>query len=231
MEAAFSTDQFVAELARHHRVLLLGGMAIIAHGLSRPTKDSDIWLEPLASADDWASKLAALVATTPGAFFWSLAQRCVIEAGQVSEEADTFGMVRIGGLSLPLDVFRKPNELDPEEFERVWQQAKTMLDGVRLPNEVDLYITKTNTGREHDLKDQLFLESLLERRFTERLPLCDLDEAKALISRYQRPDLLAFALNNPNADVRNFALELLREFEAEGDPFSRDILAAWKEPA
>lgn len=231
MEAAFSTDRFVSELARQYRVLLLGGMAIIAHGLSRPTKDSDIWLEPLASADEWASKLATFVAATPGAFFWSLAQRCVIEAGQVSEEADTFGVVRIGGLSLPLDVFRKPNELDPEEFERVWQQAKTMLDGVRLPNEVDLYITKTNTGREHDLKDQLFLESLLERRFAERLPLCDLDEAKALISRYQRPDLLALALGNPNADVRSYVLELLREFEAEGDPFSRDILAAWKEPA
>lgn len=231
MEAAFSTDQFVSELARQHRVLLLGGMAIIAHGLSRPTKDSDIWLEPFSSADEWACKLIPLVAATPGAFFWSLAQRCVIEAGQVSEEVDTFGVVRIGGLSLPLDVFRKPNELDPEEFERVWQHAKTMLDGVRLPNEVDLYITKTNTGREHDLKDQLFLESLLERRFAERLPVCDLDEAKALISRYQRPDLLALALENPNADVRSYALELLREFEAEGDPFSRDILAAWKKPA
>lgn len=40
MEKRPSTDAFVATLATRNRVLMVGGMAIIAHGLSRPTKGS-----------------------------------------------------------------------------------------------------------------------------------------------------------------------------------------------
>ncbi len=36
------SDDFSDALSEHSRVLLLGGLAIIAHGLSRPTEDADI---------------------------------------------------------------------------------------------------------------------------------------------------------------------------------------------
>lgn len=32
-------------------MLLIGGLAVIAHGLSRPTKDADVWLERFDSAE------------------------------------------------------------------------------------------------------------------------------------------------------------------------------------
>ncbi len=67
MEKRISTDDFVRELARRHRVLMLGGMAVIAHGLSRPTKDSDVWLEPFTSTAEWSEKLNAIVFSFAGA--------------------------------------------------------------------------------------------------------------------------------------------------------------------
>jgi hypothetical protein len=49
-----TASQFIQALTENHRVLLLGGLAVIAHGYSRATKDADIWLEPLESAADWS---------------------------------------------------------------------------------------------------------------------------------------------------------------------------------
>ena len=40
-------QEAVAFLAGKRRTVLLGGMAVILHGLSRNTKDYDIWLDPL----------------------------------------------------------------------------------------------------------------------------------------------------------------------------------------
>jgi hypothetical protein len=42
-----TVEQFIEQLAIRARVLMIGGLAVIAHGLSRATKDADIWLEPL----------------------------------------------------------------------------------------------------------------------------------------------------------------------------------------
>ena len=41
------TDQFIRKLTQRHRVVVLGGLAVIAHGLSRSTYDGDIWLDPM----------------------------------------------------------------------------------------------------------------------------------------------------------------------------------------
>ena len=227
MGAGIPTDDFVRELARPHRVLMLGGMAVIAYGLS-PTKDSDVWLEPLGSAQEWAACLDEAMAVFPGLQVWSLARRCVLPPQEIAADAEEFGVVRVNGLTLPLDVFRKPNELEIENFEDIWPRARALKEGARLPDEIDLYRTKINTGREQDWKDQLFLESLVKKRFRERLPVCDAAEARGLMERFLDPEVLAFALENPEAEVRAMALAHLREFEAEGDPYSRDILAAWR---
>lgn len=227
METRLSTDKFVQDLASRHRVILLGDMAIIAHGLSRPTKDSDIWLEPFGTAEEWVEKCLSLVALFPGSYVWSLAQRRKLESfEEIVADISDFNVIRIGGMDLPLDIFRKPNELELEDFDSVWASASELKSGLRLPHEADLYRTKANTGREHDWKDQLFLESLIKARFKERLPVCDLAEATSMLDRFLDPQALQYAKDNPHAEVRALALKYLREFEAEGDPYSRDILAA-----
>ena len=134
----------------------------------------------------------------------------------------------MNGLTLPLDVFRRPNELEIENFEDIWPRARALKEGTRLPDEIDLYRTKINTGREQDWHDRIFLEGRVKARFRERLPVCDAAEARGLMERFLDPEVLAFALENPDAEVRAMALTHLREFEAEGDPYSRDILAAWR---
>jgi hypothetical protein len=70
--------------------------------------------------------------------------------------------LRHSGFDRDIDVFRRPNELGVESFEEVWVRAVRVLEGgVRLPDPLDLHISKANTGREHDWKDQLFLETLV----------------------------------------------------------------------
>jgi hypothetical protein len=53
-----------------------------------------------------------------------------------------------------------------------------------------------------------------------------LAEAKSMTDRFLDPEALQYAKDNPDPEVRALALKYLREFEAEGDPYSRDILAA-----
>lgn len=223
-----TADEFVAALASGNRVVLLGGLAVIAYGLDRTTRDVDLWLDPIATAQQWALRLTAVVAEFEGLRFWSLARRCFIPETEIVEEISEIGVIRLSGLDREVDVFRVPNELQPENFEEVWSKGKTMRDGTRLPDELDLYITKANTGRDRDRQDQLFLESLVRTRFRERLPVCELSEAQLLLGRFLDPEVLQFALDNPNGAVRDLALRHLQEFAAEGDPYSRDILVAWQ---
>ncbi len=228
MEKRVFTDDFVRKLASQYRVVMLGGMAVIAHGFDRPTKDSDIWLEPLATSEDWADAVLSVLREYPITTVWSLAQRRNLEIEEIAEEIEDVGVIRINGMDLPLDVFRNPNELELADFERVWNAAKELEDGVRLPDPLDLYITKANTGREHDWQDQLFLETLVRKTFRESLPVCNLEEAQRLFDHFLDPAVLGYALENPNLGVRELALDHLRQFETEGDPYSRDILRDWK---
>jgi hypothetical protein len=229
METDLPKNVFISELARRYRVILLGGMAVIAHGLSRHTKDFDVWLEPFASPEEWAAHLKEVYEKIPGAQLWSLARRCIITPEEAADEVAEFGVLRVQGFGLPVDVFRKPNETELEAFEGVWAAATSMDDGVRLPDVIDLYLTKVGTGRAHDWDDQAFLEAKAKTRLRERLPVCDVPEATDLMNRYLDPEVLGFALENPSAEVRELVLKYLHEFEAEGDPYSRDILAAWRQ--
>ena len=168
-----SAEAFTHALAARHRVVLLGGMAIISHGLNRKTKDVDIWLEPLPAAAEWAAVLNECLSSFSEVYPWSLAERRVLMPDEVAEEIEDAGLVRVGGFDRDIDVFRRPNELGIESFEEVWERSVKVLEGgIRLPDPLDLHISKANTGREHDWKDQLFLESLVKARFKERLPVC-----------------------------------------------------------
>ena len=226
MEAEPAKNFFICRLAERHRVIMLGGMAVIAYGRSRHTKDFDIWLEPLGSAGNWAVALIDTMREFPDCYVWSLAERRKLNDEEIADEAETHGVLRISGFDLPVDVFRRPNEFLEEDFESVWQSSTRMEDGVALPAEVHLYATKINTGRQRDIDDITFLESLVKARFKDRLPVCDLKEATEMLDRFLDPETLQFAKTNPHPEVRDLALKYLREFEAEGDPYSRDILAA-----
>ena len=119
METDIPKNLFIRELAARHRVILLGGMAMIAHGLTRQTKDFDIWLEPFSGAQEWAAMLLATTRIFAEAKLWSLAQRRELADEELAMEAEDSGVVRINGFALPVDVFRRPNEFEPEDFERV----------------------------------------------------------------------------------------------------------------
>jgi len=53
------TDRFIRQLTSGHRVIALGGLAVIAHGHSRSTLDGDIWLEPMGDSAAWAATIEA----------------------------------------------------------------------------------------------------------------------------------------------------------------------------
>jgi hypothetical protein len=60
-----TAQEAVAFLASKRRTVLLGGMAMILHGLSRNTKDYDIWLDPLPDAQTWAAAIQQLLTREP----------------------------------------------------------------------------------------------------------------------------------------------------------------------
>ena len=52
-------------LASRRRTVLLGGAAVILHGMNRMTKDYDIWLDPLPDPKAWASGIVELLEAAP----------------------------------------------------------------------------------------------------------------------------------------------------------------------
>jgi hypothetical protein len=229
METDIPENLFIRRLAERHRVLLLGGMAVIAHGRSRHTKDFDIWLEPFGSPEEWGANLACALEEFPESWLWSLARRRRIGPEEAPGEIAEYGVVRVNGFALPVDVFRQPSEFDAEDFEQVWKGSLRLDDSIGLPDEADLYLSKINTGRESDHDDIAFLESKIKSRLRARLPVCDLAEAASLLERFVDPTVLDAARTNPHPEVRRLCHQYLREFAAEGDPYSREILEGWKE--
>ena len=56
-----NSDHIIRLLAGEFRVMTLGGVAVIASGLSRNTFDADIWVEPMDTADRWAKSVAPVI--------------------------------------------------------------------------------------------------------------------------------------------------------------------------
>lgn len=218
-------DAFLHALTGERRVLLLGGLAIIAHGLSRATKDADIWLEPMESAGAWADLLFAATAHFPETRIARPPGWAVMESREeVAIAADETGMVRVLGLECPLDIFRRPNEFEEAAFDDVWNRAAEKEDGVRLPDAADLLVSKHDTGRDRDAEDIHFLEAKLRRISGDALLTASRAEAEAIFARYVDHAVAARALENPDLAVQALARELLGELAAQGDPFARDAL-------
>jgi len=219
-------DAFLRALTARHRVLLLGGLAVIAHGLSRATKDADVWLDPLDSSVDWAAAVQDVASQFPETALATLpGWRRLASLTELAAAADEIGMVRVLGLECPLDIFRRPNELDEAAFDEVWGRSTMKEDGVRLPEPLDVLQSKLETGRDSDCADLAFLESKVRGSFGDRLATATLEEARHLFARYTDHVVARRALANPNPAVQLLAREILEELAAQGDPFSRDLLA------
>ena len=218
------TDHFVRLLTRSHRVVVLGGLAVIAHGFSRSTYDGDIWLDPLATSREWASFLEKACADFGGLTIHRLPGWIQVSGDDVIDAVDETNMVRVQGLDCPLDIFRKPNEIEVSDFDAVCRRAKLRGDGTLLPDPLDLIQSKMDTGRDKDLNDIQHLESVVRADYKKRLPAASLAEAQAMLERYSEWQVLTAALENPLSEVRELAMTHLREFAAAGDPFSQAIL-------
>jgi hypothetical protein len=224
MENRTDSDRLIHEIAASRRVLALGGLAVISHGLGRNTHDADIWVEPMESPEIWASVVGPLVYSTPSAKPVAIAVWEPIPEKNLAEVIARDGVFRINGLDRPLDIFRKPNELPIEEFESAWVRAKPLHDGTRLPDEIDLLMTKQLTGRDKDLMDITFLENKAEKRYLAELPATTEERAVEMLERFLTPKVAEAALAHPSETVRQRAMSFLRELAAEGDPFAADIL-------
>jgi len=222
--------QFIAALANQHRVLVIGGLAVIAHGFNRPTKDADIWLDPLDSPTTWAGVLEQICAGFPGLSIHTLPGWRPVAGPEIAQAAEDIGMVRILGLDCPVDIFRRPNEFPSDSFDEVFERGTPNTDGTRLPDPLDLIITKLNTGRDKDLDDSRHLESVIRKRYQTILPSASLDEVRQLFDRFLDWEVCNFAMENPSQDVRNYTIECLREMANEGDPFSQALLEDRKIP-
>lgn len=219
-------QDFIRALAARRRVLVLGGHAVIHHGLSRETKDADVWLEPGSDAGVWAGLLAEICADFPEGYLWDLAARERVAPEHLPALIEDLGVVRVGGLNLPLDIFRRPNNLNEADFDAAWHEARTLIDekGLRVMDDVDLIVTKENTPREGDRQDITFLEGRIRGRLAPLLAQCPPEQARAIFARYADHVTCEAALKNPHPEVRALALETLREFAAAQNPFAREIL-------
>jgi hypothetical protein len=65
MEAVPNATELITFLASRHRVVVLGGLAVISHGLSRVTHDADCWLEPNLSNDMWCDAVKNILQKWP----------------------------------------------------------------------------------------------------------------------------------------------------------------------
>lgn len=216
-------DSFVTRLASQHRVLMLGGMAVIRHGLSRHTKDVDIWLEPLATPEAWVAVVAAALAEFQEAKPMRLFPQRVIPLDELATAICEDRVIRVAGLEMPLDIFREPNELEHLTFDGVYANADEFQANFKILSPVELIATKENTGRQHDLTDIYFLQSQVRARWQAQLKTCDLATARALLSRFMDRVVLEAALDNPDPDVQALGKVHLRQFAEEGDPFAIDL--------
>ncbi|MBC8128348.1 MAG: hypothetical protein H8M99_14500 [Gloeobacteraceae cyanobacterium ES-bin-144] len=225
-----TTGQFISALTDGHDVIVIGGLAVIAHGFNRPTKDVDVWLNPLSSPQAWADILEQICKRFTDLSIHTLPGWRTVIGSEVAVAAEEIGMVRILGLDCPLDIFRKPNEFSADEFSVVLSRATRNTDGTWLPDPIDLAISKEMTNRDKDMQDVNFLESIVRKRWVDQLPTASADEARALLDRFVDWRTCEAALLNPSPVVREMALAYLREFAADGDPFSQALLSSTQIP-
>ena len=218
------SDEVIRRLADEFRVLTLGGLAVIATGLSRNTYDADIWVEPFASPEEWSNHLSPILYGSGTAQPVAIGSWEKIGRGNLAGVIGRDGVIRVNGLERPLDVFRDPNQLAMEDFDEIWDRAQLQDDGTRLPDPIDLLVSKQETGRDKDRADIIFLEGKIEADYLARLPKVSADEAAHMLRRFLTPRVAEAALAHPGNGVGELARKFLHELAEEGDPYAAEIL-------
>lgn len=224
MGNTITTAGLTKELAARQRVVMLGGLAVISHGHARPTYDADIWLDPNLSPSAWTEAVWSLTTHHSALRFVSIGTWLEIPHEQFADVISRDGVVRMMGANQPLDIFRDPNQIDMTSFDEVWSRAEALEDGTRLPDAVDLLLSKQDTGRDKDLQDIAFLEAKIEREYLEKLPTADEHEALHMLGRFLTPKVAESALSHPSVTIRELGLRFLDELADEGNPFAAEIL-------
>ncbi len=224
------TDRFLSQVTASKRVVILGGLAVIAHGLSRSTDVADIWLEPMSDSKEWCRYLETLCDAFGDLTIHRLPGWTPVSGNELTDAIEETGILRIMGLDLPLDIFRTPNEFEADQFDEVFERGTTHRDGTTLPHPIDLIVTKSNTNRDKDHIDVAHLESLTRAEYLSKLPTATFEEASFMLERYAEWRVLESALTNPSPEVQELAIRMLREFAEAGDPFSKDILEGKSTP-
>ncbi len=217
----------VRRLAAQRRVIVLGGIAVVLHGLHRTTKDVDLWIDPLEDEQHWAAFLREFLeseALTAARVGNELGEFIDIPMSEIASAVADDRFVRVVGADRPIDAFRVPNYMNVEEFDDVWNRSGPLKDGTRLMDEIDLIVTKMGTGRPHDAADMRFLQTKVESAYRERLRTCSAGEAAELFERFATPDLALFAATQEeNQSIRSFGLAALRALSDNGDLYARQL--------
>lgn len=227
-----TAEKFIEDLSTKARVILIGGLAVIAHGFSRTTKDIDIWMEPCADTGRFSEILFTALSFSKKLSLYDLRNQSVIKDGDaknIESIIDRDGVMRIVGLDRPIDVFRIPNNMDAAEFENIWARSSDISKNIKVLDEVDLLLTKEDAGRSHDLADITFLESKIRKKYCDELKNADYARAMFLFSRYYDYATCGAALENKNEDVRKLSIKYLNELKDSGDPFAIEILNSIKQ--
>jgi hypothetical protein len=223
-----TAQEAVEFLAGERRAVLLGGLAVILHGLSRNTKDYDIWLDPLPDVQAWAAPIQQLLTLEPSL----QAQRISafggwqpISVGDVPVVGAEDRLIRIAGAERPIDVFFVANELEAADFEGVWERGTAIDHGVRLIEAIDLIVTKQLTDRPHDETDIRFLTHKIEAEYRSRLRACSEAEAVSMLDRFATPEIAAIAVRESKEDsIRAIGWKILHEMRDNGDPFAEEFI-------
>lgn len=223
-----SSSEYLARLASQHRIMLLGGVAVILHGLSRSTNDIDVWLDPILPFDEW---VGALRTAARGTQFLPSMVDLATGIFRPTQWDDVRGIVaanrfiRVNDPDRPIDVFREPRNMTPSDFDKAWSRSLTTRDGLHYLDPVDLILTKYDTGRPHDEADIQFLEHKVNELYRAQLLQADAEEARRLLERFATPALAYFAATKGRADdTRAYAEIILKQMADDGDPFAQDLM-------
>jgi len=203
------SERLVRMLCEKNRVILLGGMAMLAHGSARFTRDVDIWLDPTEGIESWARSLASVVARFRKLKLVSARTQKEVSSKEIQSLVKREEMIRITGLDMDVDVFFRPNNLRTKDFDSVWTRSTEKEKGLKIPDEIDLGLTKMGTERIQDRIDIEWLDAKIIPVLSKRLESCNLDEAGIVFSRITSIPLLKSAMKNPNPHVRSLASMLL----------------------
>ena len=219
-----TVENFMNELAEEGRILLIGGLAVIAHGLSRATKDADIWFEPFENEQIWADKVNRICKKFENAKLFDVFEGMLISSNDLAVYIVYKKMIRINGLERPLDIFREPNNMEKKDFEQAYSRSNTYYGKYKVMDEIDLLLTKDDTGRKYDIEDQVFLRAKINSEIQSNLESGSYEEVRKYFDRYIDLKCCEAALKNTDPEVKKLAYEMIKLIAEEGDMYAKVFL-------